>query len=277
MHSDLVRVASASCAVRACQRAAERNASLRLCTIAHSPKSPLMVRGTEWFTNDRCDGTLTHVIRGTVFVGNDKTHRTVTIIPGHSHLARRWTPRRRLSPREEPARRARPRSRGSRAGRPSRAYGTQANPEALDVGVAATVSQLGLVARRVLVGRLDQPRRSGGERMLVSGLGADCDVVARHRVGATAAHMRVPRDRCSPARRAKKAARARGLRGPAQHRTYPIDGLTMRDLSAYRHACSKWITIVRRRPRTVGDQRCGPTVGASPLASTRGVRSRADG
>ena len=47
------------------------------------------VRGTEWITQDRCDGTLTRVIQGTVTVRNNKTHRTVTITAGHSYLARR--------------------------------------------------------------------------------------------------------------------------------------------------------------------------------------------
>ena len=68
---------------------------------------------------------------------------------------------------------------------------TEANPETLDVGVPATVSQLSLVASRVLVARLDKPGRSGGERMLVSGFGPDGDVEARHRVRTTAAQTPV--------------------------------------------------------------------------------------
>jgi hypothetical protein len=46
------------------------------------------VRGTAWFVEDRCDGTLTRVSKGSVSV-YDK-HRRVTVIvhAGHSYLAK---------------------------------------------------------------------------------------------------------------------------------------------------------------------------------------------
>jgi hypothetical protein len=46
------------------------------------------VRGTQWVTTDRCDGTLTSVKRGTVSVRDLRRHKTVTVKAGHSYLAR---------------------------------------------------------------------------------------------------------------------------------------------------------------------------------------------
>ena len=46
------------------------------------------VRGTEWLTQDRCDGTLTHVIKGVVTVHPNGSHHPVTLTAGHSYLAR---------------------------------------------------------------------------------------------------------------------------------------------------------------------------------------------
>lgn len=46
------------------------------------------VRGTEWVTQDRCDGTLTHVIQGVVAVHPRGTHKTILITAGHSYLAK---------------------------------------------------------------------------------------------------------------------------------------------------------------------------------------------
>jgi hypothetical protein len=51
--------------------------------------SAATVRGTIWLTQDRCDGTLTTVKRGTVSVRDLKRKRTVTVKAGHSYLARR--------------------------------------------------------------------------------------------------------------------------------------------------------------------------------------------
>jgi len=47
------------------------------------------VRGTEWVTEDRCDGTLTRVVRGVVSVRARGARRPVTVTAGHSYLARR--------------------------------------------------------------------------------------------------------------------------------------------------------------------------------------------
>jgi hypothetical protein len=40
-----------------------------------------------WSIADRCDGTLTHVSRGTVVVSNLVRHVTVVVRAGHSYLA----------------------------------------------------------------------------------------------------------------------------------------------------------------------------------------------
>jgi hypothetical protein len=51
------------------------------------------VRGTVWSTADRCDGTLTHVTRGTVDVSDLVRHKTITVHAGHSYLALAHPPR----------------------------------------------------------------------------------------------------------------------------------------------------------------------------------------
>jgi hypothetical protein len=50
--------------------------------------SSATVRGTIWLVQDRCDGTLTKVTRGTVRVRDFKRKKTVTVKAGHSYLAR---------------------------------------------------------------------------------------------------------------------------------------------------------------------------------------------
>jgi hypothetical protein len=50
--------------------------------------SSATVRGTVWLTEDRCDGTLTRVTRGTVSVRDLGRNKTVTVKAGHSYLAR---------------------------------------------------------------------------------------------------------------------------------------------------------------------------------------------
>jgi hypothetical protein len=50
--------------------------------------SSATVRGTIWLVQDRCDGTLTKVRRGTVSVRDFKRKKTVTVKAGHSYLAR---------------------------------------------------------------------------------------------------------------------------------------------------------------------------------------------
>ena len=46
------------------------------------------VRGTAWYVEDRCDGTLTRVSKGSVSVYDRGRHRTVLVRAGHSYLAR---------------------------------------------------------------------------------------------------------------------------------------------------------------------------------------------
>jgi hypothetical protein len=50
--------------------------------------SSATVRGTIWLVQDRCDGTLTTVTRGTVQVADFRRHTTVAVKAGHSYLAR---------------------------------------------------------------------------------------------------------------------------------------------------------------------------------------------
>jgi hypothetical protein len=50
--------------------------------------SSATVRGTIWLVQDRCDGTLTTVKRGTVSVRDLKRKKTVSVKAGHSYLAR---------------------------------------------------------------------------------------------------------------------------------------------------------------------------------------------
>jgi len=45
------------------------------------------VRGTHWLTADRCDGTLTRVVRGVASVADLPKHTTVTVRAGRSYLA----------------------------------------------------------------------------------------------------------------------------------------------------------------------------------------------
>jgi hypothetical protein len=50
--------------------------------------SSATVRGTIWLVQDRCDGTLTKVTRGSVRVRDLRRKKTVTVKAGHSYLAR---------------------------------------------------------------------------------------------------------------------------------------------------------------------------------------------
>jgi hypothetical protein len=47
-----------------------------------------VVRGTTWLTEDRCDGTLTRVVTGTVVVRDFGLRRTVVVRAGEQYLAR---------------------------------------------------------------------------------------------------------------------------------------------------------------------------------------------
>jgi hypothetical protein len=51
--------------------------------------SAATVRGTRWVVSDRCDGTLTRVVRGTVSVRDLVRHKTVLLHAGQQYLARR--------------------------------------------------------------------------------------------------------------------------------------------------------------------------------------------
>jgi YVTN family beta-propeller protein len=53
----------------------------------HGHDSVATVRGTEWVTQDRCDGTLTHVIHGIVSVRPRGSRHSITVTAGHSYLA----------------------------------------------------------------------------------------------------------------------------------------------------------------------------------------------
>jgi hypothetical protein len=44
------------------------------------------VRGTHWLTDDRCDGTWTHVVAGVVGMTDFKTGKTVLVPAGHTYL-----------------------------------------------------------------------------------------------------------------------------------------------------------------------------------------------
>ena len=50
--------------------------------------SSATVRGTIWLVQDRCEGTLTKVVRGTVQVRDVRRKKTITVKAGHSYLAR---------------------------------------------------------------------------------------------------------------------------------------------------------------------------------------------
>ena len=50
--------------------------------------SAATVRGTQWLVEDRCDGTLTRAVRGTVRVDDFGRGRTITLRAGQSYLAR---------------------------------------------------------------------------------------------------------------------------------------------------------------------------------------------
>jgi hypothetical protein len=50
--------------------------------------SSATVRGTHWLVQDRCDGTLTRVLRGVVKVKDFRTHKTVSVRAGHTYLAK---------------------------------------------------------------------------------------------------------------------------------------------------------------------------------------------
>jgi hypothetical protein len=50
--------------------------------------SSATVRGTHWLVQDRCDGTLTRVLRGVVKVQDFRKHKRVSVLAGHIYLAK---------------------------------------------------------------------------------------------------------------------------------------------------------------------------------------------
>ena len=50
--------------------------------------SAATVRGTVWSVANRCEGTLTHVVRGVVSVRDFRRRKTITLFTGESYLAR---------------------------------------------------------------------------------------------------------------------------------------------------------------------------------------------
>jgi hypothetical protein len=50
--------------------------------------SAATVRGTQWLTEDRCDGTFTRVVRGVVSVQDFVRHKSVILRAGKQYLAR---------------------------------------------------------------------------------------------------------------------------------------------------------------------------------------------
>ncbi len=55
----------------------------------HGRYSSATVRGTQWSTSDRCDGTFTKVQRGVVVVNNIRRHRQIVLRAGKSYLAKK--------------------------------------------------------------------------------------------------------------------------------------------------------------------------------------------
>lgn len=51
------------------------------------------VRGTIWFTQNRCDGTYFHVVEGKLWIRDFTRHRSVVLTAGHSYLAPSALPR----------------------------------------------------------------------------------------------------------------------------------------------------------------------------------------
>jgi ferric-dicitrate binding protein FerR (iron transport regulator) len=50
--------------------------------------SSATVRGTKWLVQDRCDGTLTRVLRGIVLVRDFRARKNVSVRAGRSYLAK---------------------------------------------------------------------------------------------------------------------------------------------------------------------------------------------
>jgi hypothetical protein len=64
------------------------NASAHGKFTTHGQYSAATVRGTIWTQVNRCDGTLTRVKRGVVSVRDFRRRKTITLLTGHSYLAK---------------------------------------------------------------------------------------------------------------------------------------------------------------------------------------------
>jgi hypothetical protein len=80
-------VASAAAATKSKRKLWGRDHGGRFRT--HGRHSHATVRGTRWFTVDRCDGTLTRVTQGSVVVRDFVRRRSVVVRAGRSYLAKR--------------------------------------------------------------------------------------------------------------------------------------------------------------------------------------------
>ncbi|MFZ0040138.1 MAG: hypothetical protein WAK93_02440, partial [Solirubrobacteraceae bacterium] len=84
--SPLAQIAKLSSKVLQTLHASDRGGKFR----TKGRYSAATVRGTDWFTEDRCDGTLTTVKRGSVNVQDFRTRKTIVLKAGHSFLAKRF-------------------------------------------------------------------------------------------------------------------------------------------------------------------------------------------
>jgi len=88
------RAARAGSAVASAKHAPGRHLVRKLWANAHGSFSTKgnhaagAVQGTEWLTEDHCEGTLIRVARDRVKVTDLVRHRTVVVRAGHSYLAR---------------------------------------------------------------------------------------------------------------------------------------------------------------------------------------------
>lgn len=83
-----VRAGAAARAARVSPTRARLSANGRGRFRVKTPNSTSSAKGTNWRTEERCDGTLTRVITGRVEVTDLRRGRTVTVTAGRSYLAR---------------------------------------------------------------------------------------------------------------------------------------------------------------------------------------------
>ena len=189
--------------------------------------SSATVRGTIWLVQDRCEGTLTKVSRGTVQVADFQRHKTVSVKAGHSYLAR------------------------------AAARGEQESAEASDARGAATPRCGVGAAWAALVGAGLLAVGASPASAAVHADAADAPTVmpaSRSTAGRSSCPARDPSDASSPARASVIFARGRprprtrrrepGTR-PARLVPFPLDGAALhRDVDRRRDT--------GRRPRSAG-------------------------